>query len=183
MIKRELLMSARVIHHGYGPIGHESGASVGRPYWIDGADLNRVAFFRSIATYRNYRLVAENSLIHLHHFPIRLVTQTPKDVQVDCVGKQSHAAVDHQAVEAARMGRAEAVFSVAGHGVGQRIEGGLADRFLGRPGGVVPTGRVTVVVARLGLPKHRAIHSFFAHHQCVAGAIGNAGKPVEATRW
>ena len=34
-------MSARVFQHGYGPLGHEFGASAGRPYGIDGADLKK----------------------------------------------------------------------------------------------------------------------------------------------
>ncbi|WP_261341586.1 hypothetical protein [Bremerella cremea] len=33
-------MSTLVIQRGNMQIGHESGASVGRPYWIHAADLN-----------------------------------------------------------------------------------------------------------------------------------------------
>lgn len=34
-------MSALVIQHSNRSIGHESEASAGHPYWIDGADPNR----------------------------------------------------------------------------------------------------------------------------------------------
>lgn len=38
----DLLISALVIRHGNGPIYHDSRASLGRPYLIGGADLNKV---------------------------------------------------------------------------------------------------------------------------------------------